>query len=74
MNKFNEIKKNLNDKFLMKQCNEFTHKALKAGLSINTTCALVKEYQVKYLYIKENDEKLAREFTIEMWVKLRGEN
>ena len=62
----------INDKFMMEECNKFTRKMLAAKLSINTVCALVKEYQTKYLYIKSQDEELAKTFTLEMWFKLRS--
>tara|TARA_R100000388_G_C7218884_1_gene147742 strand:- start:77 stop:292 length:216 start_codon:yes stop_codon:yes gene_type:complete len=67
-----QIKDGLNDKFMMNECNEFTRKMLEANININTICGIIKEYQTKYLYIKSQDKELAKQFTIEMWWKLRA--
>jgi hypothetical protein len=69
-----QMKDAINDKFMIEECNKFTRKMLEAKMSINTICALVKEYQTKYLYIKSQDEELANRFTLEMWFKLRTKN
>ena len=63
----------IKDKFMMEECNKFTRSMLEIGMKIDTVCALIKEYQTKYLYIKSFDEKLARQFDMKMWWKLRNE-
>ena len=45
---------------------------LEEGMNINTICSIIKEYQKKYLYIKSQDENLAKQFTMEMWWICRG--
>ena len=66
-----EIKELLKDKLLVKRCNEFTIKALKEGISINTICVMVKDYQRKYKLIKEEGgEALAVKFTMEKYWKI----
>ena len=66
------IKDAIKDDFMMNECNNFTRTMLKDGMSINTICGVIKEYQTKYLYIKSQDEKLAQQFTMEMWWICRG--
>lgn len=67
-----DIQNALKDKFMIKECNEMTRKLLKAKMDINTICAIIKEYQTKYLYIKsEGGEELAKTFTMEMWWRTR---
>ena len=67
-----QINDALKDKFMTEECNKFTRFSLENGIKIDTICALVKEYQTKYLYIKSFDEKLAREFDMKKWWKLRN--
>ena len=61
----------INDKFMMNECNLFTRKMLEAGMDINRVCLIIKEYQTKYIFIKENDFKLSQQFTFEKWWKTR---
>ena len=64
-----QIKELLKDELLIKRCNDFTHKALSNGMNIDRVCMLVKDYQTKYIYIKEQDENLIEDFTFEFWYK-----
>jgi len=66
------IKEAIKDDFMMKECNDFTRKMLEEDMNINTICSIIKEYQTKYLFIKSQDEKLAKQFTMEMWWICRG--
>ena len=61
----------INDKFMMNECNVFTRKMLDLGMDIEILCDIIKEYQTKYIFIKENDFKLSQQFTLEMWWKTR---
>ena len=61
----------INDKFLMDECNLFTRKMLEKGIDINRVCLIIKEYQTKYIHIKELNFQLSQQFTFEMWWKTR---
>ena len=61
----------INDKFLIDECNLFTRKLLEVGMDINRVCLIIKEYQTKYIFIKENNFDLSQLFTAEMWWKTR---
>ena len=61
----------INDKFLMDECNLFTRKMLEKGMDINRVCLIIKEYQTKYIHIKELNFQLSQQFTFEMWWKTR---
>ena len=63
------------DKFMINQCNETTHKMLKAGVGIDTVCKVIKDYQQKYLYLKEETSAdQVKEYTFELYWKLRNGN
>ena len=66
-----KMKECLKDEFLMKKSQELTAALLDKKMNINTITAVVKEYQTKYLYIKENDPNLAKKYTPELWWKTR---
>ena len=60
------------DKFMINQCNETTHKMLKAGVGIDTVCKVIKDYQQKYLCLKDSGEFSAEQvkvFTFEFYWK-----
>ena len=61
----------IKDKFLINECNVLTRNMLEGGMDINRICLIIKEYQTKYIFIKENDYELAQKFTAEMWWKTR---
>ena len=61
----------INDKFLMDECNLFARKMLEKGIDINRVCLIIKEYQTKYIHIKELNFQLSQQFTFEMWWKTR---
>tara|TARA_R110000751_G_C13703719_1_gene473639 strand:- start:768 stop:1031 length:264 start_codon:yes stop_codon:yes gene_type:complete len=67
-----QIKDGINDKFMMNECSELTGVMLNVGMDINKVCGIIKEYQTKYLFIKSQDEDLAKLFTWKMWWKTRG--
>ena len=52
-NKIKVIKSAINDKLLTERCNEFTRDMLKNGMELNKVCMFVKDYQKKYLFIKQ---------------------
>jgi len=64
-----EMKEAINDTLLTERCNEFTRKMLKGGMDINKLCMFVKDYQKKYLFMKQEggDYKL---FTMKIWWEL----
>ena len=57
------------DTLLTERCSAFTRKMLEGGMDINMVCMFVKDYQKKYLFIKQEggDYKL---FTMEVWWEL----
>ena len=55
----------------MDECNLFTRKMLEKGMDINRVCLIIKEYQTKYIHIKELNFQLSQQFTFEMWWKTR---
>ena len=67
-----KIEDYFSDTFLMDECQRFTNGMIEAGMNTNTICAIMKEYQTKYLFIKKHDEKLSKTFIAEMWWKLRN--
>lgn len=62
----------LNDEFFLKESSEITKKLIDLNMNINTISAVIKEYTVKYAYIKEKAPELASMFTSEMWWRSRG--
>ena len=62
------LKKYLNDKLLRDRCNEITRMLL-GKMSIDTISNLVKDFQLKYIYIKEGGEDYTA-FNVAMWAKL----
>ena len=48
----------INDKFLMNECIVYTGKMLDLGMDINILFGIIKEYQTKYIFIKENNFKI----------------
>ena len=58
------------DELLIKRCNEFTHEALKNNIKIDRICMFVKDYQRKYLSLKEKDPNAAKIYTIAVWIAL----
>ena len=63
------IKNAINDKLLTERCNEFVRDMLKNGMELNKICMFVKDYQRKYLFIKQEGGNY-NAFTVEMWWKL----
>ncbi len=62
----------LQDEVLMNRSAQLTDLMLSNNMNIDRICAIIKEYQTKYIYIKKNDTKLAELFTPEMWWKTRN--
>ena len=65
----NEVNKNLTDKMLIDYSNRFTKMMLEGGLCIDRICLFVKDYQAKYIHIREQggSEEQLKAFTPEMW-------
>jgi len=70
------IKTNLKDKTLMSRSNEITRKLLDGKINIDTIVVMVKDYQFKYLAIKEEygQGDILDAFTPEIWWKLSKTN
>ena len=66
------IKTNLKDKTLMSRSNEMTRKLLENKMDIDRVCILVKDYQFKYLAIKDEfgEGDILHAFTPEIWWKV----
>jgi len=65
-----DVKEYLKDKILIERCNKFTRDMLGAGMDINRICMFVKDYQKKYIEVKERGgEEFAKLFTFELWWK-----
>jgi hypothetical protein len=47
-----------------------TRGLLERGMKLNRVCMLVKDYQKKYICIKEQSPIHAKEFTAKMWWEL----
>ena len=59
----------VNDKFLMNECIELTKIMLEQKKAVNKIVGIVKEYTGLYLLIKSQDEELAKNFTVETWLR-----
>ena len=46
-------------------------KMFEGGMDINRACLIIKEYQTKYIFIKEYNFELSQRFTGEIWWKTR---
>ena len=57
------------DTLLIERCNAFTRDMLEGGMDINKVCMYVKDYQKKYLFIKQEGGDY-NAFTFKMWWKL----
>ena len=57
----------INDSFMMGECSNFTKGMIESGMDINKICEIVKNYQKKYIYVKNESPELAKLFTIKMW-------
>ena len=64
-----EMKEAINDTLLTERCNEFTRKMLEGGMDINKLCVCVKDYQKKYLFIKQEGGDY-KAFTMKIWWEL----
>jgi len=66
------IKTNLKDKTLMSRSNEMTRMFLENKMEIDRVCMLVKDYQFKYLAIKDEfgEGDILDAFTPEIWWKV----
>jgi len=53
----------INDKFLINESNKGTKVMLEKGISIDTTCMIVKNYQKIYILMKQESPILAQQFT-----------
>ena len=62
-------KEAIKDKLLMERCNDYTRHMLKGNMHINKICMFVKDYQRKYLFIKQEGGDY-KSFTMEVWWKL----
>jgi hypothetical protein len=68
----NDINKNLADKTLIDYSNRLTRILLKAEIDINKICLFVKDYQRKYIHIREEgaSDELLKAYTPEIWWKM----
>ena len=68
----NDIKKNLADKTLIDYSNKLTRILLQTGFDINKVCLFVKDYQRKYIHIREEgaSDELLKAYTPEIWWKM----
>ena len=64
-----QIQQNLADKTLIDYSNTLTTILLQNGLKIDTVCLCVKEYQRKYVHIREEgaSPELLKAYTPEKW-------
>ena len=60
----------INDTFLRNESNYLTRGFLEIGMELNRVCMFVKDYQKKYICIKEQSPIHAKKFTAKMWWKL----
>jgi hypothetical protein len=54
----------------MTESNNMTRGLLEGGIELNRVCMLVKDYQKKYICIKEQSPIRAKEFTAKMWWRI----
>jgi len=64
-----ELVEALKDTLLTERCNTFTRDMLKCGMSIDKICMYVKDYQRKYIYMKQQGADCSA-FTFEVWWNL----
>jgi hypothetical protein len=57
------------DHILKERCEEFTKKMLEDGMEIDRICLFVKDYQNKYMYLKNQKcgDKLTKAYTFKYW-------
>ena len=60
----------INDTFMMTECNNMTRSFLEGGMELNKVCMFVKDYQKKYICIKEQSPTSAKLYTTKIWWKL----
>ena len=62
----------INDKTLIDYSNKFTRILLETGIDINKVCLFVKDYQRKYIHIKEQgaSDEILKAYTPEIWWKM----
>ena len=63
----NILKDFIKDEVFMSRSIELTKIMLENKMDLNTIGAIIKEYQTKYIYIKENAPELVSAFTPQMW-------
>jgi len=63
----------IKDAFMMGECAKITAK-IEEGLPIDLCCKLVKNYQTKYIEIMRQDPEMAKQFTMDMWVRTMKHN
>ena len=59
----------MKDEFMMKSCAEIVEKLMGSGMSIDSVCKYVKDYQRKYIAVDKEDKKLSKHVTVEYWSK-----
>ena len=59
----------INDDFLMTQCEQATEKMFTHGMSVDRIGYFIKDYQLKYITMKNKEPELATHFTFEAWYK-----
>lgn len=63
----------IKDKFLIKECQEFTKRLIEIGMSIDEISKVIKEYQRTYILLKNQGlpAEIMETFTTEVWWKSR---
>ncbi len=68
-NKMTKIKEALKDTLLIERCNTATRDMLNIGMDLRYVCMFVKDYQRKYLVIKQEGGDF-NVFTFKVWWEL----
>ncbi len=66
------MERNLNDTQLIEYSNKLTRILLQVGEDINRVCLFVKDYQRKYIHIREEGApaELLKQYTPDIWWKM----
>jgi len=64
-----QIIEGVNDTLLTERCSAFVIKSIESGMEINEICMFIKDYQKKYLFIKQEGGDY-KAFTMKIWLGL----
>lgn len=62
------------DNFLMTECKNATELMLKNDMDIDRVCELIKDYQLKYMLLKQEQPELCYKYDFKMWYKTLNAN